>query len=195
MRSAQRELALAIRDVGFLPEGEIHERSQGTTPYDMGHDPSKYPLERILTTAELASELSLDATPELIKSLEDTDSAVRYWAALGLLMRGQAGVKAGHDSLRSELADPSPYVRIVAAEALARYGDPADIGLALGVLENSADWSQNNVFTAISALNALAEVGDKAADAWTRLRRSPTKGQSPHARYAEYVQRLLDEEK
>ncbi len=86
-------------------------------------------------------------------------------------------------------------MRIVAAEALARYGDSADLGLAIGVLEKSADWSQNDVFTAISALNALGELGDKAADAWTRLRRSPVKGQSPHARYADYVSRLLDEEK
>ncbi len=95
LRSAQRELALAIRDLGFLPEGEIHERSEGSTPYDMGHDPSKYPLQRILKTAELASSLRSDATPELIKSLEDADSAVRYWGALGLLMREKAGVSAG----------------------------------------------------------------------------------------------------
>jgi arylsulfatase A-like enzyme len=195
LRSAQRELALAIRDIGFLPEGEIHERSQGTTPYDMGHDPAKYPLERIFKTAELASGIEAEGTPGLIKSLEDPDSAVRYWAALGLLMRGQAGVAAGRDNLRSELADPSPYVRIVAAEALARYGDATDLGLALSVLEKSADWSENNVFTAMSALNALDETGDKAADVWTRLRRSPAKGQSPHARYAEYVQRLLEGEK
>jgi hypothetical protein len=74
---------------------------------------------------------------------------------------------------------------------LARYGDAADLGLALSVLEKSADWSQNNVFTAISALNALDETGDKAVDVWTRLRRSPANGQSPHARYADYVPRLL----
>lgn len=195
LRLAQRELALAIRDVGFLPEGEIHDRSQGVSPYDMGHDQTKYPLERILKTAEMASGLKPQATPGLIKSLEDPDSAVRYWAALGLLMRGREGVAAGRDSLLSELADPSPYVRIVAAEALARFGDPTDLGLALSVLEKSADWSQNNVFTAISALNALDETGDKAVDAWLRLRQSPAKGQSPHARYSEYVQRLLKVEK
>jgi len=195
LRTAERELALAIRDVGFLPEGEIHERSIGSTPYDMGRDRLKYPLERILKTAELASELKAEGTSELIQSLEDSDSAVRYWAALGLLMRGQAGVSAGRDNLRSELADPSPYVRIVAAEALARFGDASDLGLSLSVLEKSADWSQNNVFTAMSALNALDETGDKAADVWIRLRRSPAKGHSPHARYSEYVQRLLEIEK
>jgi len=57
LRDAQRSLALQIRDVGFLPEGEIHSRSVGTTPYDMGHDASKYPLERILAVAEAAAGL------------------------------------------------------------------------------------------------------------------------------------------
>ncbi len=161
----------------------------------MGHDPAIYPLERILKTAELAAEMRPDATPALIRSLEDPDSAVRYWGALGLLMRGAAGVEAARDNLRSELADPSPYVRIVAAEALARYGAKADQPLALTVLEASADWSKNNVFTAISALNALHELPGKADDAWRRLRQSAAKGDSPHARYADYVQRLLEEER
>ena len=49
----------------------------------MGHDDAKYPLERILATAELASGLKPDAVPELKKALADADSAVRYWAAMG----------------------------------------------------------------------------------------------------------------
>ena len=52
LRKAQRDLVLDIRDVGFLPEGEIHSRSEGSTPYDMGHDNAKYNLPRILAAAE-----------------------------------------------------------------------------------------------------------------------------------------------
>ena len=37
-----------IRDVGFLPEGEIHSRSAGTSPYEMGHDDKRYPFPRFL---------------------------------------------------------------------------------------------------------------------------------------------------
>ena len=43
--AVQRDLILKIRDVGFLPEGEIHTRSASGTPYDTGHDPASYPLE------------------------------------------------------------------------------------------------------------------------------------------------------
>ena len=73
----------------------MHARSQGSTPYDMGHDERAYPLERILATAELAAGLSADANAALVAALADSDSAVRYWAATGLLMRGEAGIRAG----------------------------------------------------------------------------------------------------
>ena len=76
LRKAHREHVLSIRDVGFLPEGEIHSRSGASTPYEMGHDPQKYPLERILAAAETASSLRPDATPALVRALEDSDSAV-----------------------------------------------------------------------------------------------------------------------
>src|SRR5439155_23958625 len=88
LRGEQQEWAQTIRDVGFLPEGEIHARSKGSTPYEMGHDEKRYPLRRIMGTAELASGLDPRAAGELTKRLADSDSAVRYWAALGLLMRG-----------------------------------------------------------------------------------------------------------
>ena len=44
MRTAQREWAGRIRDVGFLSEWEIHQRSEGTTPYEMGHDAERVRL-------------------------------------------------------------------------------------------------------------------------------------------------------
>ena len=74
---------------------KIHSRSEGTTPYEMGHDETKYPLENIMAAAELASMLEPDATPKLVKAMGDNDSAVRYWGAMGILMRERAGVEAG----------------------------------------------------------------------------------------------------
>src|SRR5690606_5860320 len=48
LRDAQQQLAVRIRDVGFLPEPEVHGRSAGSTPYTIGHDERRYPLEKIL---------------------------------------------------------------------------------------------------------------------------------------------------
>jgi hypothetical protein len=104
-------------------------------------------------------------------------------------MRGKPGVAAGHGSLVSALADPAPAVRVVAAECLARFGEPADETLALRVLADHAQWRED-IFTAIAALNSLAQLGDRAEPIKARLRKLPA-GTAPHQRYEDYVSRLL----
>src|SRR5205823_1170060 len=121
-RKVALEHALTIRDVGFLPEDEIHTRSEGSTPYEAGHDDRKYPLARVLETANLASMLRAEDTPRLKAALADADSAVRYWAALGLRMRGKDAVAAVNAELRQALTGKAPAVRIAAAEALGKHG-------------------------------------------------------------------------
>jgi uncharacterized sulfatase len=193
LRRAQQDLAVRIRDVGFLPEGELHSRSEGSTPYDMGHDDKKYPLRRVFDTAELASRMRPEALPVLRKSLQDDDSAVRYWAALGVMMRGQKGVEVAVDELRAALEDGSPYVRIVAAEALARYGDGADGKRCLALLVEHANADRNNVFVAMAALNALDALGTRGAPVAAAINKLPTKAKVPDPRYAPYVPRLLED--
>ena len=111
-----------LSTVGFLPEGEMHSRSEGGTPYEMAREDGAYDLEAIQLVAEQASGMDSADIPALTQSLSDKDSAVRYWAAQGMLMRGRAGVSQAEAELRNALNDPSPHVRIVAAEALGRYG-------------------------------------------------------------------------
>ncbi|MEN9575017.1 MAG: hypothetical protein RL514_2872 [Verrucomicrobiota bacterium] len=190
-RQAQLNLLTKIRDVGLLPEGEIHSRSAGSAPYTMGHDEAKFPLGRIYHTAALASNLKPDALPQLRQALADSDSAVRYWAALGVLMRGKDAVATARVDLLKALADTSPYVRIPAAQALAQHGEPGDLDKALPVLLAEADWSKSGVFASIAALNALGALGPKAAPALAALKALPEKGASPDARYNSYVPRLL----
>ncbi len=191
LRSALRSHLLETRDVGFLPEGEMHDRSRGDSPYDMARTPGVYPLERILEVALLASTRQADADGTLVKACEDADSAVRYWAVLGMLVRGRDGAAAGHGTLVSLLADPSPFVRVAAAETLARYGEAADMPLARRVLADHADASRHGVFVAIAALNSIAHLGEHAEPLLSQLRGQPAV-QGPHARYDSYVGRLLE---
>ncbi len=190
-RKAQSDLAAKIRDVGFLPEGEIHSRSAGSAPYTMGHDDTKFPFARVFATADLASNLKPDALPELRKHLTDPDSAIRYWAALGVLMRGKEAVTTARVDLQKTLADPSPFVRIPAAQALAQHGDAADLAKALPVLLEQADWNKSGVFASVSALNALGALGPKAVTAADAIKSLPEKGASPDGRYNSYIPRLL----
>lgn len=191
MRAAQEGLVLKIRDAGMVAEGEMHQRSEGTTPYDMAHDDKLYPLERILKIAGEATSMKSDAMADLKAGFTDPDSAIRYWSAMGIRMRGADGVSAAHDELVKAAKDSSTYVQVVANWALAKYGSDADRSEALPKLVNLANWSQHNVFTSISALNAIGDLGDKAKPVADQLKTLPAKGESPDGRFSGYVARLL----
>ena len=191
MRAAQEKLALKIRDAGMIAEGEMHQRSEGTTPFDMAHDDKLYPLERILKAAGNASSMKADGIADLKAGFSDKDSAIRYWSAMGIRMRGADGVKAAHDELVKATKDSSTYVQVVANWALAKDGSDADRAAALPALVELANWSQHNVFTSISALNAIGDLGEKAKPVAEQLKALPAKGESPDGRFSGYVARLL----
>lgn len=196
MRKAQQDQALKIRDLGFLPEGEMHQRAEGSTPYELGQDKRKYRVDWVLTAADTASrergagsEVDVKALKHL---LEDTDSAVRYWAATGLLGAGEVGVTVAREALQNALADPSPSVRIPAAEALARYGTQAEGQRALATLLELAAPKKAGVYVSISALIALDELDGKAAAALPVLKQiDPMEATAP-PRAGGYVPRLLE---
>jgi len=190
-RQANRAHILAIRDVCFLPEIEMHSRSKDSTPYELARDEAKYPLDRIVSAAELASNLQSNALPELVKLLEDTDSAVRWWAVLGHRMRGEAAVRSNQAKLSRALGDESPSVRIAAAEALGLHGNSETHAAALKTLEELCSPQNNGVLIAMSALAAIEALGEKAASIQGFVARLDPKGPSPDERYNSYVPRLI----
>jgi len=192
LRSAQRELAYDIRDVGFLPEYEIHERSKGSTPFEMGHDPKLFPARKIMQAAEMASSFDEKDTRKLLREFDDKDSAVRYWAATGMLIRGQAGVDAAHDELLDALEDESPIVQVVAAEALGRYGSDEDLQKSLKVLLSHANLQESGIFVAMMANNSLDYLDGKAASIKDQIAALPTKPKQEIKRMGAYVPNLIE---
>lgn len=179
-----------IRDVGFLPEGERFTRFGSGSPFDASSDDSVYPFDRVFQMACRAS--NADEDPQsLLAGFEDADGAVRYWAAMGLLMRGTSAVGEGLDQLRTALADESPYVQIVAAGALWKQALSDDRTKAAEVLGQRVDPSTNNAFVTLAALSAIDAIGIEnlpelegslSAYSWTP--------EVPHDRYREYVPQL-----
>ncbi len=188
---ALQEKALTIRDLGFLPEDEIHSRSKGSTPYEMGHDPDKYPMVKIMRAAEMASSFDADVLGDIVKAFDDSDSAVRYWAAMGILMREARAVKKTRLTLLKALLDDSPSVRVIAAQALGQYGGDGDAASALDVLLELADLDKNSVFVAMLAINGLDAMGDRAAGAKDRIAGLPKKANRDTPRVGNYVGNLL----
>ena len=192
MRQAHRAHVTKIRDVGFLPEGEIHNRSKGSTPYEMGHDDNKYPFEKIRSAADLASSMNKNELPAITKLLTHSDSAVRYWGALGLLMQEKSGVRHGKESLVKALNDSSLYVRVIAAEALGKYGSKNEIKLAVKVLGAIADPIKNGCFPSMMAMNAIDHLDDKAKSLLPLIQSMPRTPTEVDKRFQGYVGRLVD---
>jgi len=186
LRKAQQDWAARIFDVGFLPENEIHERSTGSSPYEVGHDSRQYPFREVFAMAELAAGRGAAALPALTKGLTHAHSAVRYWGAMGFLIRSQAS-----DAVRHALKDQAASVQIVAAETLGRFGLPEDLTGALSVLTRLADPSRNGMPTSMMALNAVEAIGIKAKPAWEVLKTMPTQDPKADPRMKEYCNRLL----
>jgi arylsulfatase A-like enzyme len=192
LRRAEEHWIHQIRDVGFLPENEIHERSAGSTPYEMGHDPSKHPLDDIWKTARTAAARQSRDLPQLRAKLNHRDSAVRYWAVLGLGMQGQAGVAPAWTDVRKSLQDPAPPVSIVAAEILVRYGSPEDAASALTRLRLLASPKQNGIYVSMQALNAIDHLGDRASSLRDYLKSMDRDDAAAPARSKECWARLLE---
>ncbi|MCX7885746.1 MAG: sulfatase-like hydrolase/transferase [Verrucomicrobiae bacterium] len=192
LQNVLRDHMRAVRDVCLVPEGELHTRAPGSPPYQWARDDSFYPLERILQMAELASSLKPDAVSELAKRLTDSDSAVRWWAVLGLLMRGENAVAPNEPLLRRMLTDTSPHVRIAAAEALGRHGSSESLEGALDTLKELASPDKNGVLVAMPALAAIEALGSRAGPILPSIRQLNSDGPSPDGRYNGYVPRLLE---
>jgi arylsulfatase A-like enzyme len=192
MRTAAQEHARSTRDLGFLPEDEIHTRSQGSTPYEMGRNEQRYPMARIMGAADTATNLKPEAVPQLADALRDSDSAVRYWGATGMTIRGAQAVNKTRDALRAALTDSSPSVRVAAAEALGRYGDPQDVDAALPVLLKHANIDNHGLYVAMLALNAIDEMGERARPIGKQVAALPKGNATVHDRMKENLAKLLE---
>lgn len=188
-----RKHQMDIRDTGFLPEAQIHNRpAEGEAPYTMAHDPGQYPLERIRATAERAANRDLSTVPSLVEDLSAADPAVRYWAMTGLLVRGQDAVWPNRDRITDVMTDDdAATVRVVAAEALARHGTQADLERARQALLDLGNPEKTDPFAAIAALNTVDKLDAKMHPIRTDLAQLPKRPSNGPRRASGYTERLL----
>ncbi len=158
----------------------------------MGHDPALYPLKRILSAAETASSYETTATPQIVPLLADPDSAVRYWGAMGILIRGQDAVATTQAQLIELLSDDAPSVQIVAAQALGQYGSQQDIKQALHVLIDYANIEKHGVYLSMLALNAVDAMDQRALPVKDAIAQLPRQAPTTTPRMRGYVPNLIE---
>ena len=181
LRTALEHQMARVRDIGFLPENEIHERAAGGAPYDAAATMTNLPA--IHKMAALASSSASGA--ELVDGLKSPDSAVRYWAATGFRIRKDA------QAVRPALTDPAPAVRIVAAETVGLFGEAKDLPSVLNILIELANQEKHGAYVAMQALNAIDYLDAKAAPLKAKLAALPKEIAGVPQRVNGYVARLL----
>lgn len=171
-------------DLSLLPEREMHARSAGSTPYAIATDPRLNPIPALRRAADLANALSPANVHALAELLRAEDSAVRWWAANGLLaLRSAASPAKG--ALLAALDDTSPDVRIAAAEALASLGET---DRALRTLE--ATLKLDDVFARASTLLTLQRLGSLARPLIPAIREAKL-ADPAHKDISDYVGRMV----
>jgi N-sulfoglucosamine sulfohydrolase len=164
MRKAQREQVLAIRDSGFMPEGQMIERTAGTTTYEYVRDASKYPLEKIVAMADLATTRDTPVL-KLAQGFEEADPAIHYWAATGAIVQGE-GAEPLTNHLQFAMDNfEDADARLAAAEALCEFGRTE---FALPLVTDLL--ASKNDKVALHAANVLEELGDEARPALDELK-------------------------
>ncbi|GAB2791408.1 sulfatase [Rhabdobacter roseus] len=158
LREANRQWLLTSRDAGFIPEPRMVELAAQVPLYTFARS-DKYPLDRVLRMAELASEGQEKNQAALKKGLQDSDPTVRYWAALGCTILGSKAAPL-KGTLLKQLDDPDLSVRLAAAEAAYRLGEKQK---PLEVL--SAALQTDNLMARVLALNILDDMGEEARPA------------------------------
>ncbi len=185
LRDALDEQIASVRDIGLLPEAEMHDRWEHGAPFD---------ARAVHAAARRAASRDMAAMPWIQAALNDKDSGVRYWAATGVLIRGAEAVRQCGEQLVKNLEDASPSVRVPAAEALARYGGGEHRDVSLQALLKLSDIRSNSSYTAILALNAIDNLGEIAASVRPLVAKLPTSGPNLPVRTGqEYLKRLVED--
>ena len=191
LRRAHIKWVKDVRDIGFLPEAEVHSRSKKDSPYEMGHDSNRYDLDNIFQAANIATRLGKKNTEKLQKLMDSNDSAVRYWGAMGYLIRGKSGLRKGRKFLVNALKDESPSVRIIAAESLGRYGNKKESKLAADLLIKYADPKENGISLSMLSLNAIDYLDEKASHHKETISKLPKLDPNADPRTRNYAGNLI----
>jgi arylsulfatase A-like enzyme len=155
LRAAHRKHIRDTVDLGFLPESEAWGMFLKTPGWTLGQSGkvNMAPVLRAATQVGKADETTL------AKNLNSKNPGARYWGAIGLAHRIALRLDT-KKLLRAKLTDPSPAVRIEAANALARHGAPKAAVRAL-----IKDLAHENLIIVTHAARTIELLGAQATAA------------------------------
>jgi uncharacterized sulfatase len=190
LRAALEAHLRRTRDLGALPEHDMRARSETRTPYELG-ELAAPAITRIWQAADRATDRSVPLLA-IVGDLGDADPAVKYWAAIGCLIRGREAVAQAGSRLAALLDDEDAGPRIAAGEALGRFGGPEQAAAARRALLAAADVRATGLYAAVLALNAINQLGNAEPDLKASIGALPRQHESIDERERDYLPRLVE---
>jgi uncharacterized sulfatase len=157
MRQAHDQWVVETGDLGLIPEAEINARQEeaGSAWGILQTAGSVELMGQIRDTASLSLQ-GIEMLPQLQEAVAHEDSVVRYWAAIGIGNLGEAGTFAA-SQMEDLLTDQAENVRIAAARALCRMGEPQKaLPVLVAILDDGSQWAR------VQASNVLDEMDEQA---------------------------------
>jgi arylsulfatase A-like enzyme len=176
MRKACLELAVSMRDAGFIPETDRNIRAGDIPIYDYMRS-EELPYNEILGAAILASSRQIENLDQLKTMLKHNDSAIRYWGIQGLLLLGEEARPALKE-IGTAAFDNSWNVSVIGAEILYRMGMKAK---AIEAFHRVVDCDIDMVRTI--ALNSIDDIGGTPQEFLDICSLIPKKYEKPEYQY------------
>ena len=152
LRTAHQKHIRKTMDLGFLPESVAWQMFSNKTGWELGQG-GKVKMGGI---QKAAAEVGIADETAFTKNLGSKNASIRYWGAMGLAHLDSIS-DATQEVLHKKLKDPSPAVRIEAANTLARHGDPKPAVQAL-----IKDLAHENLIIVTHAARTIELLGIKA---------------------------------
>ncbi len=159
LRAAHRKHIRDTVDLGFLPESEAWEMFSEKTGWELGQGGNV----KMGAIHRAAAQVGIADEAALAKNLSSPNASIRYWGAIGLAHRKALRIET-KQQLRKALGDPSPAVRIEAANTLARNGIPNPAIRAL-----IKDLAHENLIIVSHAARTIELLGEQAIAAKTPM--------------------------
>lgn len=163
LRETHLRWVVETRDLGLIPEPIIAAReAEANSRHSLLQGDDGVRLIARLREASSDSLAGVEAAAKMDEHCQADDAAVRYWGAIGLgnlspKLTRQENNGRYRKRLERMLDDPSPTVRVAAARAIARSGDPATaLPVLTEVLRNGAQWERLHAIIVLDELDEAA---------------------------------------
>ncbi|HUX56470.1 MAG TPA: sulfatase [Bacteroidales bacterium] len=156
IRKAETEWMSKIKDVGLIPETEYGNFAGNGAMYDYMRSQA-CPLDALIEASDIATLGGREKINTLTEYLKDSNSAIRYWGATGLLiLKDDARPAIG--ALREATKDNSGAVAVLAAEALYGLGEKELAKKTyINILKDTLTYDFNDQNFALNSIDALNE--------------------------------------